>query len=127
GETLGKLQKVRTDVEKFIALAVNMVFTTLIGLVFVMIYAFRVHLSVAPAFFLTVPLLGGLSSVLSRKIKDVQKVIVAETTALAGATTESLRNIELVKSLGLAQQEIARLNSTTAKILKLELKKVRYL
>jgi ATP-binding cassette, subfamily B, bacterial len=74
-----------------------------------------------------VPLLGGLSSVLSRKIKDVQKRIVKETTALAGATTESLRNIELVKSLGLAPQEIARLNGTTAKILKLELKKVRYL
>src|SRR5438105_4970722 len=127
GETLGKLQRVRTDVEKFIALAVNMVFTTLIGLVFVMIYAARVHWSVAPAYLLTVPLLGGLSSVLSRKIKEVQKHIVRETTALAGATTESLRNIELVKSLGLAQQEIARLNSTTAKILKLELKKVRYL
>src|ERR1700681_2301782 len=127
GETLGKLQKVRTDVEKFIAAMVNVLFTTLIGVVFVMVYASQVHWSVAPAFFLTVPLLGGLSSVLSRKIKDVQKVIVAETTALAGATTESLRNIELVKSLGLAQQEIARLNSTTAKILKLELKKVRYL
>ena len=39
GETLGKLQKVRTDVERFITLAVNMVFTTLIGLVFVIIYA----------------------------------------------------------------------------------------
>jgi ATP-binding cassette subfamily B protein len=64
---------------------------------------------------------------LSRKIKEVQKTIVKETTALAGSTTESLRNIELVKSLGLAQQEIARLNATTAKILKLELKKVRYL
>src|SRR3989440_5837857 len=127
GETLGKLQKVRSDVERFISLAVNMVFTTLIGLVFVMIYASRVHWSVAPAYLLTVPLLGGLSSVLSRKIKEVQKHIVRETTALAGATTESLRNIELVKSLGLAQQEIARLNSTTAKILKLELKKVRYL
>ncbi len=50
-----------------------------------------------------------------------------ETTALAGSTTESLRNIELVKSLGLAQQEIDRLNATTDKILKLELKKVRYL
>ena len=73
------------------------------------------------------PLLGGLSSLLSRKIKTVQMQIVRETTALAGATTESLRNIELVKSLGLAQQEIDRLNSTTAKILKLELKKVRYL
>src|SRR5437879_4305935 len=127
GETLGKLQKVRTDVERFISLAVNMVFTTLIGLVFVMIYASRVHWSVAPAYLLTVPLLGGLSSVLSRKIKEVQKHIVRETTALAGATTESLRNIELVRSLGLAQQEIARLNTTTAKILKLELKKVRYL
>ncbi|MDQ6676396.1 MAG: ABC transporter ATP-binding protein/permease, partial [Acidobacteriota bacterium] len=126
-ETLGKLQKVRTDVEKFISSAVNMVFTTLIGLIFVMFYAFSVHWAIAPAYLLTVPLLGGLSSVLSRKIKAVQKVIVQETTALAGATTESLRNIELVKSLGLAQQEIARLNSTTAKILKLELKKVRYL
>jgi len=127
GETLGKLQKVRTDVEKLISVAVNLVFTTLIGLVFVMVYATRVHWAIAPAYLLTVPLLGGLSSVLSRKIKEVQKVIVKETTALAGATTESLRNIELVKSLGLAQQEIERLNSTTAKILKLELKKVRYL
>jgi ATP-binding cassette subfamily B protein len=127
GETLGKLQRVRSDVEKFIALLVNMVFTTLIGLVFVTIYAAKVHWSIAPAYLLTVPLLGTLSSLLSRKIKKVQKRIVSETTALAGATTESLRNIELVKSLGLAQQEIDRLNSTTDKILKLELEKVRYL
>src|SRR6476661_4027363 len=127
GETLGKLQKVRSDVEKFIGAAVNMVFTTLVGVVFVMIYAFTVHWVIAPAFLITVPLLGVLSSVLSRKIKTIQKVIVAETTALAGATTESLRNIELVKSLGLADQEVARLNGTTQKILKLELKKVRYL
>jgi len=127
GETLGKLQKVRTDVEKLITMSVNLVFTTLIGLVFVIVYASRVHWSVVPAYLLTVPLLGGLSKVLSRKIKEVQKHIVRETTALAGATTESLRNIELVKSLGLAQQEIARLNATTGKILKLELKKVRYL
>src|SRR5271163_2166057 len=127
GETLGKLQRVRSDVEKFIALLVNMVFTTLIGLAFVTIYAARVHWSIAPAYLLTVPLLGGLSSLLSRRIKTVQKRIVSETTALAGATTESLRNIELVKSLGLAEQEIDRLNSTTNKILKLELEKVSYL
>jgi ATP-binding cassette subfamily B protein len=127
GETLGKLQKVRSDVEKFISLAINMLFTTLVGVVFVMIYAFSVHWVIAPAFLLTVPLIGILSSVLSRRIKVIQKVIVAETTALAGATTESLRNIELVKSLGLADQEVRRLNSTTEKILRLELKKVRYL
>jgi ATP-binding cassette subfamily B protein len=121
------LQKVRTDVEKLIQIAVNLLFTTVIGVVFIMFYAARVHWSIGPAYLLTIPLLGGLSSLLSHKIKAVQKMIVKETTALAGSTTESLRNIELVKSLGLAQQEIARLNSTTEKILKLELKKVRYL
>ncbi|HEY3824780.1 MAG TPA: ABC transporter ATP-binding protein [Bryobacteraceae bacterium] len=127
GETLGILQKVRSDVEKLIAIAVNLLFTTVIGVIFVMIYAAQVHWSIGPAYLLTIPLLGGLSSLLSHKIKEVQKVIVKETTALAGSTTESLRNIELVKSLGLAQQEIAHLNSTTNKILKLELKKVKYL
>src|SRR3982751_1683984 len=127
GETLGKLQKVRTDVERLISAAVNVLFISLVGIIFVMIYAFTVHWIIAPAYFLTVPLLGILSSVLSRRIKQIQKVIVGETTALAGSTTESLRNIELVKSLGLGQQEIARLNGTTAKILKLELKKVKYL
>jgi len=65
GETLGKLQRVRSDVEKFIALLVNMVFTTLIGLAFVTIYAAKVHWSVAPAYLLTVPLLGSLSSLLT--------------------------------------------------------------
>src|SRR3954464_1131239 len=127
GETLGKLQKVRSDTERFIAAFVNMVFTTLVGVIFVMVYAFKAHWAIAPAFFLTVPMLAVLSSVLSKRIKTIQKVIVAETTALAGATTESLRNIELVKSLGLAPQEIARLNSTTDRILQLELKKVRYI
>ncbi len=126
GETLGKLQKVRTDVEKLITAAINVLFTSLVGIIFVMIYAFSVHWLIAPVYFLTVPVLGVMSSILSRRIKKIQKVIVAETTALAGSTTESLRNIELVKSLGLGPQEIRRLNSTTDKILNLELKKVRY-
>jgi ATP-binding cassette subfamily B protein len=127
GQTLGKLQKVRSDVEKLVSAMVNVLFTTLVGVVFVMIYAFTVHWVIAPVFFLTIPLLGLLSSALGRRIKAIQKTIVAETTALAGATTESLRNIELVKSLGLAAQEVERLNATTDKILALELKKVRYL
>ena len=127
GETLGILQKVRTDVEKLINIGVSLFFTTIIGVVFVMIYASTKYWAVGPVYLLTIPMLGALSSLLSKKIKTVQQVIVKETTALAGSTTESLRNIELVKSLGLAQQEIGRLNATTMKILKLELKKVRYL
>jgi ATP-binding cassette, subfamily B, bacterial len=127
GETLGRLQKVRTDVERLISTSINVLFTSLVGIIFVMIYAFSVHWIIAPVFFLTVPILGIISSVLSRRIKQIQKVIVAETTALAGSTTESLRNIELVKSLGLGKQEIQRLNTTTGKILRLELNKVKYL
>ncbi|HEX9220062.1 MAG TPA: ABC transporter ATP-binding protein [Gemmatimonadaceae bacterium] len=127
GETLGKLQKVRSDVERFISLSINLIFTTLVGVVFVIIYAFTVHWVIVPAFLATVPLLGTLSWLLSGRIKSIQKVIVAETTALAGSTTESLRNIELVKSLGLADQEVVRLNATTEKILRLELKKVKYI
>src|SRR5438128_5013108 len=126
GETLGKLQKVRTDVERLIATAINVLFTSLVGIIFVMTYAFTVHWLIAPVYFLTVPVLGILSSVLSRRIKQIQKVIVAETTALAGSTTESLRNIELVNSLGLQRQEIDRLNATTRKILDLALKQGRY-
>ncbi len=127
GETLSKLQKVRSDVERFITAAINVIFISVVGIVFVMIYAFYVHWSIAPAFLITVPMLGIISSVLSRRIKKMQKTIVAETTALAGSTTESLRNIELVKSLGLAHQEVVRLNGITGKILNLELKKVKYL
>jgi ATP-binding cassette subfamily B protein len=127
GETLGKLQKVRSDVEKFISLSINLIFTTLVGVVFVIFYAFSVNWIIVPAFLATVPLLGVLSWTLSGRVKTIQKVIVAETTALAGSTTESLRNIELVKSLGLADQEVVRLNATTEKILKLELKKVKYI
>ena len=127
GETLGKLQKVRTDVEKLINAFIGILFTSLIGVIFVMVYAIRIHWLIAPVYFAAVPLLGFISSVLSKRIKVIQKKIVGETTALAGSTTESLRNIELVKSLGLADQEINRLNDTTLKILGLELKKVRYI
>lgn len=127
GETLGKLQKVRTDVEKLIMAFISVLFTSLVGVVFVMVYAFRIHWLIAVVYFAAVPVLGFVTSVLSKRIKLIQKKIVAETTSLAGSTTESLRNIELVKSLGLADQEIERLNGTTVKILGLELKKVRYI
>jgi ATP-binding cassette subfamily B protein len=127
GETLGILQKVRTDVEKLVQAVINILFTSLIGIIFVTVYAITVYWVIAVVYFSFIPLLGILSSLLSKRIKVVQKSIVDETTALAGSTTESLRNIELVKSLGLAQQEIGRLNTTTTKILGLELKKVKYI
>ena len=127
GETLGILQKVRIDTEKFVASFVNVLFPVIIGILFVAIFAFRIHWSLPLIYFGGIFLLTIISNLLSKKIKTVQKVIVSETTALAGSTTESLRNIELVKSLGLTKQEVGRLNKNTFKILGLELKKVRRL
>ncbi len=126
GETLGRLQKVRLDTEKVIQSVVGFVFPTIVGILFVIVYSLYVHWAIAPAYFFGMLAIGWMSWVLGKKIKAIQKTIVAKTTALAGSTTESLRNIELVKSLGLAGQEISRLNSTTDKILQLELQKVKY-
>ncbi|MFN4880430.1 MAG: ABC transporter ATP-binding protein [Bacteroidota bacterium] len=127
GETLGILQKVRTDVEKLISSFVNILFTSLVGIIWVMGLSLMMSWYIGPLYLISIPILGIVSSVLSRKIKAIQKRIVGETTLLSGSTTESLRNIELVKSLGLANQEINRLNSTTIKILGLELEKVKYI
>jgi ATP-binding cassette, subfamily B, bacterial len=127
GETLGKLQKARQDTEKLVIDTVNVVFLSVIILAFILIYASLVYWVIPLIYIGMMVVVGGITVLFSRKIKVVQQVIVAETTALAGATTESLRNIELVKALGLSSQEVEHLNSVTEKILKLELKKLRYL
>ncbi len=126
GETLGILQKVRTDVQRLLSTTINILFVSLVGIIAVTIYSFSVYWAVGPLFVLTIPILIILSGYLTKKIKKIQKRIVSETTALAGSTTESLRNIELVKSTGLVDQEINRLNDTTNRILDLEIQKVKY-
>jgi ATP-binding cassette subfamily B protein len=125
GETLSILSKVRLDTERFIISFINVLFGMLVGIVFVSIYAVRLHWSIMPIYLGGMIVLALLTSLLSKKIKGIQKNIVKETTVLAGTTTESLRNIELIKSLGLTNQEIGRLNKNTYKILDLELRKVK--
>ena len=126
GETLGILQKVRLDCEKFITSFISVLFVSLIGMIFITVYSVTVSYKVTLIYFASIPVITFVSMFLSRKIKTIQKKIVTQTTTLAGSTTESLRNIELIKSLGLAGQEIKRLNKTTYQILDLELKKVKY-
>ncbi len=126
GETLSVLTKVRADVEKFMNNFINILFGVIVGIVFVFVYAaIFIHWSIPVAYLVGILVLSVVTNMLSKKIKIIQKNIVGETTALAGSTTESLRNIELVKSLGLTQQEVGRLNKNTYKILGLELKKVK--
>lgn len=127
GTTLNILQKVRLDVERLITASVNIIFTSSVAFVFVSAYSFKVHWLVAPMYASTIPILGSVIYFLGGRIKKIQKRLVAQTTELAGSTVESLRNIELIKALGLSNQEIVRLNNTTNRILDLELQKVKYL
>jgi ATP-binding cassette subfamily B protein len=125
GETLSILQKVRADTENFIKNFVNILFTVVIGIGIVAWFSFRIHPLLPIIYFGGIGILMLISNLLSQKVKTIQKTIVAQTTSLAGSTTESLRNIELVKSLGLTGQEVERLNKNTYKILGLELTKVK--
>ena len=127
GEILQKMHKARADAQSLITNFVNLMFVSLVGLIFVTIYAFTVHWAVGTVYLLVAPSLGTLMFFISRRIKTQQKVIVTQTAELAGSMTETLRNVELVKSLGLEQQEIKRLNTVNANILELELEKVRFL
>jgi ATP-binding cassette subfamily B protein len=125
GETLSILQKVRIDTEKFVTGFINVLLPVVVGIIFVAVYSYLIHWSLPLIYFGGIFLLIIISNALSKKVKTIQKKIVGQTTALAGATTESLRNIELVKSLGLTKQEVNRLNVNTFKILGLELTKVK--
>jgi ATP-binding cassette subfamily B protein len=125
GETLSVLTKVRADTEKFITNFINVFFGILVSIVFISIFAFRLNWIIMPVYVVGIAAIAVVTGFLSKKIKLIQKRIVTETNTLAGSTTESLRNIELVKSLGLTGQEVSRLNSNTFKILHLELRKVK--
>ena len=127
GSTLNILQRVRTDSEKFITSFINVFFVGIVGIVFVLIVSVQIYGFMFFIYFGASSILYLVISFLSKKIKLVQTRITRETNVLAGATTESLRNVELIKSLGLTNQEVKRLNLATLKILKLELEKVRSL
>jgi ATP-binding cassette subfamily B protein len=125
GERAALLQKVRTDTERFLAAAVNVLYTSLVGVGFLVWFGVTRHWLLIPVFSLGVLGLGGLTGLLSRRIKRTQRAIVGETARMLGAITESLRNVEIVKSLGLTRQEFLRLQGYTRRIFDLEMEKVR--
>lgn len=125
GTTLSVLQKVKTDAERFINSFINVLFSSLVGVGFLIWYSINKNWLLVPVFFVGVVLLGSLTGLVSKKIKGIQKSINRQTDKQAGVITESLRNIELVKSLGLTFAEIRRLNEQTARIYKLEMLKAR--
>lgn len=125
GETLSLLQKVRADCERFINIFINTVFAALVGMGFLCWYAITTHWLLVPVFLVGVLVMGGLTGLLSREIKTQQRSIVRETNRNSGFIAESLRNIELIKSLGLTFTEIRRLQAQTLQVFALEMRKVK--
>ena len=125
GETLSVLQKVRMDTQQFINSFINILFSSLVGIGFLIWYSVTKNGMLIPVFVIGILVLGSLTGLLSKKIKTTQRSINRETNKMAGVITESLRNIELVKSLGLTFPEIKRLKEQTLKIFELEMEKVR--
>lgn len=125
GETVALLLKVRQDTERFLSAATNVLFSSVVGIGFLVFYAITKHWLLIPVFVVGVVVLGGLTGLLSRRIRTLQRSIVRETTRMTGAMTESLRNVELVKSLGLVRAETRRLQAFTQQIYELEMNKVR--
>lgn len=123
GETLSVLQKVKTDTERFVNAFINVLFSSIVGLGFLVWYSVTKNWLLVPVFVVGILVLGSLTGLLSKKIKTIQRVINRETNKMSGVITESLRNIELVKSLGLTFPEIRRMNVQTQKIYELEMLK----
>jgi ATP-binding cassette subfamily B protein len=125
GETLSVLQKVKTDTEKFVNSFITIVFSSVVGIGFLIWYSITKNWLLIPVFVIGILVLGSLTGLLSKKIKTVQRSINRETNRMSGVITESLRNIELVKSLGLTFPEIRRLRLQTQKIFDLDMVKVK--
>ena len=125
GTTLSILQKVKTDAERFINSFITVLFSSLVGIGFLLWYSLSKNWLLVPVFFVGIVVLGSLTGLLSKKIKTVQRSINQQTDKQAGVITESLRNIELVKSLGLTFPEIRRLNAQTLTIFELEMFKAK--
>ncbi|HEY0679322.1 MAG TPA: ABC transporter ATP-binding protein [Chitinophagaceae bacterium] len=125
GETMSILQKVRTDTERFINSFINVLFSSVVGISFLIWYAITRHWALIPVFLIGILFLGGLTGLLSKKIKTLQRSINRETNRMSGLITESLRNIELVRSLGLTFPEIRRLREHTLRIFQLEMQKTK--
>lgn len=124
GSILQKMQKARDNVKKLIGDMINIGFFSFIGIIFVLIYAFTIHWSIALVFTVSIPVVGFIISMIGKGVKKAQQKIVARSAELAASTTETLQNVGLVKSLGLEDQEIARLEIVNKKILGLEIDKV---
>jgi len=124
GELLERMERARTDARGSVSQIVQIYLSSL-ALFAVTLYAFHVHWMLGVLFLVIVPILAVFTLAITAPIKRHQRILAAEEASMAGAATETMRNIELVKSLGLEQQEIGRLREVNDRIIQLEKKKLK--
>lgn len=125
GELLQKLIKAKDSIQTYIINLINVAFFSIIGLIFVLIYSFSVDRRVGITYCLLLPIVTFTTLAMSKRIKKAQDIISKESNTIAWSITETIRNVSLVKMLGLVQQEIKRIDGANNQVLGLELKKVK--
>ena len=124
GELLHTMQRARLDAEQSITSAVRLYLGAL-AMTAIAAYAFYVHPLLGTLQITVIATLATFLLLVSRPIHRHQQRIAARLVSEAGATTETMRNVELVKSLGIEEQEIGRLERLNEQILQLEERKLR--
>src|SRR3954470_4395538 len=69
GETLSVLQKVKGDTERFVNSFINIVFSSVVGIGFLIWYSITKNWMLIPVFVVGILVLGSLTGLLSKKIK----------------------------------------------------------
>ncbi|MGF1926052.1 MAG: ABC transporter transmembrane domain-containing protein, partial [Bacteroidia bacterium] len=75
GSTLSVLQKVKTDTERFTNSFINVLFSSMVGVGFLIWYSLEKNWLLVPVFFVGVLLLGSLTGLVSKRIKFIQRSI----------------------------------------------------
>lgn len=125
GQLLQKLIKAKESIQTYIVWLIGVVFVALVWIAVVLWYSFYVDRRVGTLYLLIMPIVAWTTMSLSKQIKKAQVSISKQSNTLAGTIVESLRNVSLIKMLGLMWQEIKRIEKSNDKILTLELEKVK--
>lgn len=125
GEILSNLQRARNDCEKFINKFMNVLLSTFVAFGVLTVVTISINIWLPIIFIVSAFLLSYITRILTARMRIIQKKIVQDSNFLAGYFNESLRNIHLIKCLGLAQQETERVRKKNQMILNTEDKKLK--
>lgn len=125
GEIAAKLQTARHEVDRYISAFIQSAFMPIVAVLFLILYAAQVHWALVAMYVFAVPAVVWISYILGREVREIQEQLLAASARFSGSAVEVLRNVELVKSMGLERRESEKVDTTSAEVLALERRKSR--